>query len=143
MKHILAATDGSTGADRAIDAAAELAKALGAGLTILHVQEHLPHAAVEAFASIEHVGEAEVPDLAARSTLARALQRARSGGIVDVKTRLEVGDPTQAILQTAKETGADAIVVGKRGRGPLAGLLLGSVSQKLVSLAPCSVVVVS
>jgi nucleotide-binding universal stress UspA family protein len=36
----------------------------------------------------------------------------------------------------------DAIVIGRRGRGRLAGLLLGSVSQKVASLAPCVVILV-
>jgi len=142
MKHILAATDGSAGGDRAVDAAAEFAKSRGVGLLILNVQEHPSQAEVEAFASAEHVGQSEVAELTARGILARALQRATRAGSVEIRTKFEIGDPTEVILQTAKQENADAIVVGKRGRGPLVGLLLGSVSQKLVSLAPCSVIVV-
>ena len=52
------------------------------------------------------------------------------------------GDVAQTIIEIAKEKRADAIVMGKRGHGTLAGLLIGSVTQKLVSLAPCTVIVV-
>jgi len=142
MKHILAATDGSAGGDRAVDAAVELAKSLNAALLILNVQERPSQEAVSAFSAVEHVGESEVAELTAQGILARALHRAKHAGVGEVRTQAEIGDPTQSILETAKKASTDAIVVGKRGRGPLVGLLVGSVSQKLVSLAPCQVIVV-
>ena len=49
---------------------------------------------------------------------------------------------TEAIIEISQRKGVDVIALGRRGRGRLAGLLLGSVSQKLVSLAPCAVFVV-
>jgi nucleotide-binding universal stress UspA family protein len=51
-------------------------------------------------------------------------------------------DVTQSLIDLAAQTSSKMIMVGRRGRGQLTGLLLGSVSQKLVSLAPCAVVVV-
>ena len=52
------------------------------------------------------------------------------------------GDPAEALIKVAKDVHADAVVVGRRGLGQLKGLLLGSVSQKLASLAPCMAIIV-
>ncbi len=142
LRQILVATDGSAGSDRAIDAAAQLAKSLGARLLILTVQDRLSRDTVEAFETIEHVAEGDVAEITAQNVLFRARKRAARAGATDVHLQTESGDPTEAILKVSKQRNADAIVVGKRGRGSLAGLLLGSVSQKLVTLAPCNVMVV-
>jgi nucleotide-binding universal stress UspA family protein len=88
------------------------------------------------------VARGDVAEVAAGSTLFAARERAQHAGATKIEVHAEVGDPTEAILRTAKSRNVDAIVIGRRGRGRLAGLLLGSVSQKLVSLAPCSVLVV-
>jgi nucleotide-binding universal stress UspA family protein len=142
MKRILVATDGSPGGDRAIDAAAELAKALEASLIILTVQQEPSPEAVRAYKEIEHVAETEVAAILARGLIVSACERAKLFGTSDVHHQIETGDPTEMILAVAKQRQADMIVVGKRGRGTLAGLLLGSVSQKLVTLATCRVLVV-
>jgi nucleotide-binding universal stress UspA family protein len=111
-------------------------------LTILTVQDAIAPAVAEALTAIEHVAEADIAEVTARAALVRAREHAKACGVTDLKTRAEIGDPAQRILEVATQERADAIVAGKRGRGPLAALLLGSVSQKLVSLAPCPVIVV-
>ena len=52
------------------------------------------------------------------------------------------GDPAEEILAHIAEHGIDLVALGSRGQGRLAGLLLGSVSQKVASLAPCAVLIV-
>jgi len=74
--------------------------------------------------------------------LRQAKERAVSIGAPRVRTWSGSGDVAQTIIETAKREKADIIIVGRRGRGQLADLLLGSVSQKLVSLAPAPVLVV-
>ena len=59
---------------------------------------------------------------------------------VDVTTSIETGNPAKALIELSG--GADLMVVGSRGHGAFAGMLLGSVSQHLVSHAACPVVVV-
>ena len=59
---------------------------------------------------------------------------------VDVRTLVERGNPAEVLIERSKE--ADLIVVGSRGHGGFAGMLLGSVSQHLVAHAECPVVVI-
>jgi nucleotide-binding universal stress UspA family protein len=61
---------------------------------------------------------------------------------VSFSTRSEDGDPTEALIRVAVETGADIIVVGAHGRNFVARTLAGSVPQKLVKSGPCDVFVV-
>ena len=59
---------------------------------------------------------------------------------VPLRTTLAEGDPTQSLLAAAKN--ADLLVLGIRGRSPVAGLMLGSVSQACAASASCPVVLV-
>lgn len=61
---------------------------------------------------------------------------------LDVFTHVHAGQPAKAILAAAEEIGADRIVVGTVGRTGLSHLLLGSVAERVVRLAPCPVLVV-
>lgn len=70
----------------------------------------------------------------------RAESRAKEIGVRDVRTVTETGDPADAIIDMAAAAGADVIVVGHRGLGRVKSLLLGSVAQKVVQHADCTVI---
>lgn len=61
---------------------------------------------------------------------------------IEVEGVVKVGNPAQAVVDFAREEGSDQIVVGSRGLGSLKGIVLGSVSSKIVQLAGCPVTVV-
>lgn len=141
MQHIMVATDGSAGADRAVDVAAELAKALGGDLLIVTIGGNLPGDEMRQLAHAEgNLGDA-LESLSTR-ILMDARERARRRGVTNIKVQSGWGDAAEAIIDIAGRQALDAIVLGRRGRGRLTSLLLGSVSQKVVSLAPCAVIVV-
>ena len=58
-----------------------------------------------------------------------------------IERRVVPGRPATAIIDAARQFGADLVVIGSRGRGPLTSMLLGSVSAEVVEHAPCSVLV--
>jgi nucleotide-binding universal stress UspA family protein len=144
MRLIIAATDGSEGAGRAIDVAAALAKSCAARLLLMTVEstDLMRSRPAETLALAEGVGLGDVLERAEEELLRGAKERALRQGATSVEVQACWGDPAEAVIETAQRTAADLVVVGRRGRGRLAGLLLGSVSQKLVSLAPCPVMVV-
>jgi nucleotide-binding universal stress UspA family protein len=141
LTHVMVATDVSVGASRAVEVASELAKALACDLLIATVADHLLGEEVRQLA-YGPISAGDLLKAMTDQTLRIAEARARELGVPRVEVRTAWGDVAQSLLDIAAGGSAKMIVVGRRGRGQLAGLLLGSVSQKLVSLVPCPVVVV-
>ncbi len=168
MRTILAATDGSAAAQKAIELASDLAAKYQARLVLVHVLHHrgLPELKVEQLATVPEAHRPAVADVAAMlagtvdrssetgAALRRALdlsgqqildeaaETARERGAKDVTVSLQEGDPVRRILECAEREKADLIVVGSRGLGDLKGLFLGSVSHKVSQLATCSCITV-
>jgi len=144
MKRILVATDGSDGADRAVDFAAQWSKLYGADLLIVSVSGGygLPERIFEKFTQPQQLWLQELLESQAADVLTAARDRARNVGVTMIQLDSRSGDVASTIIEIAREKQANAIVAGKRGAGRVASLLLGSVSQKLVSLAPLPVAIV-
>jgi nucleotide-binding universal stress UspA family protein len=136
FRKIIWATDGSADADRALPFATELAKLSGAEILAVHADEH--------FAGGRSSGEpvlTDEPELVAK--IRGQVTRLRKDGFTAALELVHgVDRAADQIAEIARETGADAIVVGTRGRGPIAGALLGSITQQLLHDAPCPVLVV-
>ncbi len=146
-RKILVPIDGSEQAFKAIDVAAKLAHDGNAEVVLLNVvgREQLPDA-VRRFAEVEHIDgppEWQYEQLVAAGVLKAGQKRARSKGVQIVDTRVRHGDPTKAIVEAASFDYVDMIVMGNRGLGSVKGLAFGSVSQKVIHLAPCSVITVT
>jgi nucleotide-binding universal stress UspA family protein len=59
-----------------------------------------------------------------------------------IYTEMIEGNPAETIIEVARSRNSDLIIMGARGMGKLAGLQLGSTSQKVLSLAPCPVLII-
>ena len=142
MKVIISGTDGSEGSERAVATAAELAKSSHAKLLIVYVDQHEFSDKQMHLIDQHRLDLGDMFEQFGLRILARACSVARDHGARDVKTMMGDGDPAEVLMDIAVKEHADAIVVGRRDRGRLEGLLLGSVSQKLASLAQCNVIIV-
>jgi nucleotide-binding universal stress UspA family protein len=146
---ILVAIDGSEHAWKALDLAADLARARDAEVVVLHVipYEPLPEGLV-AFARAESIpldevqGRLEASRLLGDALTREAERRLGEKGVARRRSLVVDGSPASAILATASDEAAGMIVLGSRGRSDVAGLLLGSVSHKVAHLAPCTCIVV-
>jgi nucleotide-binding universal stress UspA family protein len=138
FKKILWATDGSDSADKALAVAKMLATEAGGELVAIHCEEMtLPGKGGGSY----HVAANE-EDL--KSKIERQVSELSAAGITATleTTRAKVGGAAHAIASAASVHESDAIVVGTRGHTPLAGLLVGSVTQRLLHIAPCPVIAV-
>jgi len=76
-----------------------------------------------------------------KKILAKAEEYARERGVA-IRTLAAPGRPAETVARIAREEGADEIYIGSRGKDEVEHLLLGSVSTRLVQIAPCTVIVV-
>jgi nucleotide-binding universal stress UspA family protein len=141
--NIIAATDGTDVAGKAVAHAAFLAKALGARLTLVTVSEQAP-----TFAAPEigwSVPQSVFDDIRkANRDQSRAILDAavKASGLAAGTMHVEDQAPFQGILDAADRLGADLIVVGSHGHRGLERLILGSQAAKVLSLAKVPVLVI-
>ena len=139
-KIILAPTDLSESAENAVDYACELAQTLGATLHLLHV------------IAVPVVGVPEL-GMALTSTMVDTMvtdnQTALDALIARKRDKCQIGpgllrtgDARDVINATAKEIGADLIVVGTHGRSGVSRVLLGSIAETVIRTAPCPVLTI-
>jgi nucleotide-binding universal stress UspA family protein len=141
MQRIIVATDGSSAANRAIDAGTVLAKCTGADLVLLTIGGSVTGAELRNLAS--RAGDlSKTMQAAADEILKKAQKRVHRLGVRSVTLQTGWGDPGDAIIDAVRQLKADMLVVGRRGQSRLSALFLGSVSQKLAGFAPCAVMVV-
>lgn len=145
FKNILAAVDGSKHAVRALDAAASLTQSYGATLSVLSVYRN--HSALENTHSLIRP-RTEIPDPNTamheytREIVSQACDYLRNTYGLAPEGYVRRGQPARTIVAAANELECDTIVMGSRGLGDMSGLLLGSVSHKVASMAECTLVTV-
>ncbi len=134
MPRIVVGYDGSEAAWRGLERAAQLGSGEGEVLVVTAAPLLYP---------TQRAGEIVDPSEAeeARRLLDEARAELERQGIA-ARTEEAAGDAADAIIEAARESRADLVVVGTRGRSAAVGLLLGSVSMKVVQDAPCDVLVV-
>ena len=141
IRQILAPTDFSESSKQAVAYAYELAQTFGAKLLLLHVVE-LPVYPVEIFLPSAE-GTTLLDDLEhqARLDLAQLLPKAEDGK-VEVMCQTVVGTPYYKIIEVADAEKVDLIVMATHGRTGLSHLVMGSVAERVVRMAPCPVLTI-
>jgi len=137
--HFLVPIDCSEHADNALDYAIALARKLQARLTLLHVIQPVPMAGVDMGMALPYTYLKDVEADVTRYMEA-CLQRVTAAG-VEGSILVVHGIPVQEIVTTASIHHVDLIIMGTHGRSGFLHLLLGSVAENVVRLAPCSVLV--
>jgi universal stress protein A len=131
IRKILAATDGSRISRKAVLYAAQLAKRLGASLTLLGVinTDYLLTPAVPPAVSPGGIRESteDVLRQATEAHLDEVISECRSGDL-QVSKVIRVGHPVEEIVNQANDEGADLIVMGSHGRSALKAAVMGSVA---------------
>lgn len=134
FEKVLLAVDGSEHAAKAVPVAAELAKKSDGEVLVFHACEFM----------VARGGSYELESKAAANELVEHAAAELTAADVKASCRVDSavqGHTARAILAAAEADGADAIVMGSRGLSDLQGLLLGSVTHKVIQLSHCTVVV--
>jgi nucleotide-binding universal stress UspA family protein len=142
-KHILVPTDGTKLSDRAIKEAAQLAKATGAKITLLHSapDQVWPMYAESAVIMAEYSPKRlrDETRVHAEALLAKAAKRA---GITAATELVFTDAPWDAIVKSAAKLKCDLVVMASHGRRGISGFLLGSETQKVLTHCKAPVLVV-
>jgi len=136
FNNILLAYDGSEHSQRAAQIASNLARQQPhPSLWVVVVADPIPELGEPHFSQLTATRKT-----AAQQTVNEAKQLI--GEDVEVRQEILFGSAAESVITVAETRNCDLIVIGSRGLGPLRALLLGSQARKVVSMAPCPVLVV-
>jgi nucleotide-binding universal stress UspA family protein len=135
LKKVIWATDGSPTTKSEYPVAKDLAESSGAKLIVAHAGEMV---------SSDQAGIFVDSTETLQATLERTVDNLKRAGL-DAELALvkaSQANAAQTIADFAQNSGADIIVAGNRGYGPVSAIFLGSFTFRLLQVAPCPVVVV-
>jgi universal stress protein A len=139
FQRILCATDFSDTAEAAWEAACELARVHRAELILVHAFVELPVYPEVAVVEVQRVWDEQRRWVEGELEQRAAAARARGLG---VRWMLKTGPPAEGIVEAVGEAQADVLVIGTHGRTGLTRLLIGSVAERVVRIAPVPVLIV-
>ena len=143
FEKILVPVDGSATANLALSKAGAMAKAFNSPVVLLAVIEPFPALTMsEMDLGIAQQQYAQLAEQQAEATLNKAKDELKTLGVDAAIMKMEGTSAWRGIVEVAQDLGADLIVMGSHGRKGLQKLVLGSVTQKVVSHAARSVLVV-
>ena len=144
VNHILVPIDFSEGSRAALRYAVMLAEKLGAGIDALHVWEASPYIAPTQLIWIggDALSFGAHMDQSLRAQLDELISEEAPGAPVPIVAHVQAGYVAQSLLERLKSGNYDLVVMGTHGRTGLSHLLLGSVAERVVRLAPCPVLTI-
>jgi nucleotide-binding universal stress UspA family protein len=144
FKHILIPTDGSEIAEKAVNAGIALAAEIGAKVTGYHAQEPVPvHIYGEGYVANKKMAaefERRAGEFAHR-TLEKIEAAAKAAGVPFKALVTKSAVPYRGIIDAAEKQGCDVIAIGSHGHRGLSRLLLGSVTQEVLTHSKIPVLV--
>lgn len=144
-QRILVATDGSPLSDKAVKHAIALARAVGAKLVAFHASADYENLGLSEGSSViarSRKAQEAAAERDAQKLLASVVRKATTAGVGCTPMHAMAAAPWEAILDAARKTRADAIVMASHGRGGLSALLLGSETQKVLTHSKLPVTVI-
>jgi nucleotide-binding universal stress UspA family protein len=144
-RHLLATTDGSELSNLAVDHAIELARSLGAKLTLLHVAGQYPPPMLvdgTVFPTLPQEEHEAAAAKLSKQILDPCIAKAEAAGVPCNALHESDSAAWHAIIETAARAECDVIVMGSHGRGGLASLIMGSQTQKVLHHTNLPVLVV-
>jgi nucleotide-binding universal stress UspA family protein len=144
-KHLLVAVDGSKLSQKAVAHAIALAKPLKAKITVFYAAPEPPlpvYSEGVVYQPMPAKAYAAAMAKEAERILAPVVARAQKAGVATEMRHAIAGAPWEAIIEGAKKSKCDAIVMASHGRRGVAALLLGSETQKVLTHGKLPVIVV-
>lgn len=141
-QRILVPTDGSDITGKAVQTAIELAALSKATLMTIGVKEPFPYSAISEMQPVPPQEFFDAQERIASTYVKTVMDAARAAGVTCEGHTVEALHPWEAIIDHAKTTGCDLIVMASHGRRGVAALLLGSETQKVLTHSMLPVLVV-